>query len=250
MATARSNPFPNLVTASRDPPETERRVLGDFVRLVPGAPSGLVTRDPLWRPEIPARVGNLLPAGLSGHARLLHPLQTAGPSNTVRLVTWKEVLRVGDLMSLRSVSWNEASTRFAENISEFGGVEPLVGHLDQVSCQSIAAAIEQAHGTDEEAYFIFWAGHGAVRLTHDAVYRGPVGAVEEFVVRSDSGRLYYQSPSVWWSRGQGWCVATHTDYCSTYIGASEMLLELLLRHDTLEAIAVEVDDPVDDWTAG
>ncbi|MFB4305042.1 hypothetical protein [Actinomadura sp. GTD37] len=56
--------------------------------------------------------------------------------------------------------------------------------------------------------------------------------------------LFPQSPNLFWPDDRAWCVTTETDLDSTYLGGTAALIAEILADERLEALPVEVTDPV------
>lgn len=68
---------------------------------------------------------------------------------------------------------------------------------------------------------------------------GPLDAAGELGIS-----ITEQSPNVFWPDDQAWCVATDEDLDSTYLGGSAALVRDLLADERLEALSVNMADPV------
>lgn len=54
----------------------------------------------------------------------------------------------------------------------------------------------------------------------------------------------WQSANLWWPEDRSWFVATEIDLMSTFVGGSRVCIDALLVADGLEALEVDVDQPV------
>src|SRR4051812_25653228 len=68
---------------------------------------------------------------------------------------------------------------------------------------------------------------------------GPLDAAGELAMS-----LFPQSPNLFWPDDRAWCVATEIDLDSTYFGGTAALVAEVLADERLEAVPVEVTDPV------
>jgi hypothetical protein len=67
------------------------------------------------------------------------------------------------------------------------------------------------------------------------------GDITRGAVSTDGGA---QSPNLWWPDDRAWIVATEVDYCWTYLGGSQALVDELVADTRVEALAVRLsDDP-------
>lgn len=55
-----------------------------------------------------------------------------------------------------------------------------------------------------------------------------------------SEQFEYQSANMWWAADNSWCVASEIDLNTTYIGASQEIIDVIVNHKNLEAYQVEV----------
>ncbi|WP_217711668.1 hypothetical protein [Actinomadura sp. NAK00032] len=68
---------------------------------------------------------------------------------------------------------------------------------------------------------------------------GPLDAAGELAMP-----LFPQSPDLFWPDDRAWCVTSETDLDSTYLGGTAALITEILADERLEAVPVDVTDPV------
>ncbi len=209
-----------------------------------------------------ASVGALVPGGYEAYARVLHPAWDASD----RMVPWSSVAAWSGRVYHPQMSFEGISSP----LSGHGGVvapwceDPDHGSMDEATATELAAFLSQFTRTPEECFFGVWEGYGlyssgSAMLTSDGngrplptprdirraqrirgcgrhylLYTGELQDITAFY-----NHFLSEPPNIWWPADRAWLVATDIDLDSTYVGASQELVNALLRHTVLEAVPAE-----------
>ncbi|GAA2828408.1 hypothetical protein [Kribbella solani] len=196
--------------------------------------------------EFGSGVGGLVPWGFEAYARVLHPASAVGG----KPVTWAEVAEWSggvvhprvQFMALAARRWKGKGSRVPADTPWEEG--PEVGSLPGARLSALGEVLARHTGTAERCWFCVWDGdedRPRVELPNRSylLLEGPLDAAGE-LARS----LLPQSPNVFWPDDRAWCVATEIDLDSTYLGGTAELVAEVLADERLEAVRVEVTDPV------
>ncbi|MBZ4323638.1 hypothetical protein [Streptomyces huiliensis] len=220
-------------------------------------------------------VGGLVPRGFEAYARILHPASAADGSP----VTWAQVAAwagrtVHPRAQFRALATPASDVRPPRPWDE----EPEPGTLPPVALAALCDVLGRHTASGDRCRFCVWDGYGpaadgraTVSFTPEegngrpepvllppefpagvadgprvelpnrsyVLLEGPLDAAGELGVS-----LFPQSPNLFWPDDRAWCVATDTDLDSTYLGGSAALVTDVLADERLEAVRVEVTDPV------
>lgn len=219
-------------------------------------------------------VGALVPHGFEAYARILHPASASDGSP----VTWAEVAAwsgrvVHPQVQFRALAIPASDVRGAKPWEE----EPDPGTLPPALLAALCDVLARHTTSGDRCWFCAWDGYGAtsggratVIFTSEGdglpepdllppefppdlvngprvelpersylLLEGPLDAAGELAMS-----LFPQSPSLFWPDDRAWCVATEIDLDSTYFGGTAALVAEVLADERLEAVPVEVTDPV------
>ena len=225
-------------------------------------------------------VGGLVPHGFEAYARILHP--AAGADATP--VTWAEVAawagrRVHPRAQFQALSAPARDKGIASPRHDRPWLdEPEPGTLPPAQLAALCDVLARHTTSGDHCWFCVWDGYGTAgddRRTATFVstegdgrppaepellppdylpdaprvelpkrtyllFEGPLDAAGETAISP----LLPQSPNLFWPADRTWCVATDTDLDSTYFGGTAALVAEVLADGRLEAVPVEVGDPV------
>ncbi|WP_242882815.1 hypothetical protein [Actinomadura litoris] len=214
-------------------------------------------------------VGGLVPHGFEAYARILHPAYAADGSP----VTWARV-----------AAWSGGAVHPRVQFQALAGPVPRVdverpwveepdpGTLTPELLAALCDVLAGHTGAADRCWFCvsdgyepapegatatFTAGAGDDREPEvlppeigegprvelpERTYlllKGPLDAAGELAVP-----LFPRSPNLFWPDDRAWCVTTETDLDSTYLGGTAALVAAIVADERLEAVPVEVTDPV------
>ncbi|MGK5639874.1 hypothetical protein ACSNOK_16400 [Streptomyces sp. URMC 126] len=220
-------------------------------------------------------VGGLVPRGFAAYARILHPASAADDTP----VTWAEVAAwagrtVHPRAQFRALATPASPVRAARPWEE----DPEPGSLPPATLAALCGVLARHTAAGDRCWFCVGDGYestadgrATVSFTPEEgdgppepgplppefpaglvdgprvelpkrdylLLEGPLDAAGELAVS-----LFPQSPNLFWPDDRAWCVATDTDLDSTYLGGSAALVADVLADERLEALRVEVTDPV------
>jgi hypothetical protein len=218
-------------------------------------------------------VGGLVPHGFEAYARILHPAYAADRSP----VTWARVAAWSGGVVHPRVQFQA----LAGPVPRAGAARPWVeepdpGSLPPVLLAALCDILARHTMSAGRCWFCVWDGYGpapegsTVTFTADVgdawepdvlppefppeiaegprvelpertylLLEGPLDAAGELAMS-----LFPQSPNLFWPDDRAWCVATETDLDSTYLGGTAALIAEILADERLEAVPVDVTDPV------
>lgn len=219
-------------------------------------------------------VGGLVPHGFEAYARILHPAYASDGSP----VTWTQVAAwSGGVVHPRVQFYALAGPVPREGAPLPWAQEPDHGSLDPAVLAALCDVLARHTTTPERCWFCVWDGYydpapdgATATFTADAdpgserepgvpvippeiaegprvelpertylLLEGPLDAVGDL-----AAPLRPQSPNLFWPDDRAWCVATETDLDSTYLGGTRALVADVLADERLEAVPVDVTDPV------
>ncbi|MQY04807.1 hypothetical protein [Actinomadura macrotermitis] len=214
-------------------------------------------------------VGALVPHGFEAYARILHPAYAAdgSPVTWARVAAWSGGV-VHPRVQFQSLAGPVPRTGDARPWAQ----EPDSGSLDPALLAALCDVLARHTESAGRCWFCVWDGYGpasagsTATFTADAgdawepdvlppkitegprvelpersylLLEGPLDAAGELAMS-----LAPQSPSLFWPDDRAWCVTTETDLDSTYLGGTAALVAELLADERLEAVPVQVTDPV------
>ncbi|MFA1546458.1 hypothetical protein [Actinomadura chokoriensis] len=224
-------------------------------------------------------VGGLVPHGFEAYARILHPAYAADGST----VTWAQVAAWSGGVVHPRVQFRALAGRVPRSSPVQPWVEePDPGSLTPTLLAALCDVLARYTRTAGHCWFCVSDGYGPAQegatatFTADAdadagsgeerepdvlapaippeiaegprvelperaylLLEGPLDAVGELATP-----LLPQSPNLFWPDDRAWCVTTETDLDSTYLGGTAALIAEILADERLEAVPVDVTDPV------
>ncbi len=196
------------------------------------------------------QLGNIMPEGLAGYARVLHPAESRDDESPLR---WAEVAaRTG---------------KTAHPLMQFGRLggfddpygcpdwayAPRVGRLPEHETLVLSGILRDFTTSPERCYFGFWRGYAFLGSGYERVpriclpHRGYVvftGQLDAVLDLTDEGG-YWQTPNLWWPDDRSWFVATDIDLLDTYVGGSPACIQRILQSPELETFPTSIDARVD-----
>ncbi|WP_242910759.1 hypothetical protein [Actinomadura terrae] len=218
-------------------------------------------------------VGGLVPHGFEAYARILHPAYAADESP----VTWARVAEWSGGMVHPRVQFQTLAGPVPRTGAERPWVEePDPGSLAPYLLAALCDVLAGHTTTAGRCWFCVWDGYGLAPDESTATFtaddgeawepdmlppefppeiaegprvelperaylllEGPLDAAGELAMP-----LLSQSPNLFWPDDRAWCVTSETDLDSTYLGGTGALVSDILADERLEAVPVEVTDPV------
>ena len=221
-------------------------------------------------------VGGLVPHGFEAYARILHPAYAADGSP----VTWAQVAAwSGGVVHPRVQFQALAGPVPRSGTARPWAQEPDPGSLNPALLAALCDVLARHTKTPARCWFCVWDGYydpapegATATFTTDAdpgeewesdvlaptippeiaegprvelperaylLLEGPLDAAGELAMP-----LRPQSPNLFWPDDRAWCVTTETDLDSTYLGGTAALVTDILTDERLEAVPVDVTDPV------
>lgn len=215
-------------------------------------------------------VGEIVPSGFEGYARVFHPGMRAfgrSPEQSVPL-RWSEIAAargkavhpemllealIGDPADPDDNRWKAISS---------GGGEWFPPHetLEAPECLALASILRRFTASTDDSWFMLWEGYGDLgpavnavpramihphrsgkpvplelagqtpALRHYLVFRGPLDGLAEWF------RWREEAPNYWWPNDRSWIVATEVDGYSTYVGGSKACVDEIVASPLLEAL--------------
>jgi hypothetical protein len=218
-------------------------------------------------------VGCLVPALFSDYARVFHPAyrrtsdtSDVGPESGEpavfgvrggdREVRWAQIANGNGRVAHPAMEWTSITGswryhEFSESQPGLWDVAPNEGSLPHRQVVELAKILREHTGTPDHCYFAIWEGFGTSRDVGVAaklsmphrdmlLFSGPLSAAG-----TSFGELFgdgsYLSPSLWWPADRAWCVATDVDLRSSYVGATNAVVNALLADPELEVMRVTAD---------
>lgn len=201
-------------------------------------------------------VGTLVPVRFEAYGRILHPAWRADRS----AIRWDAVAA----WSGRTVHSLAEFVQVASPVRDVSSPAPFDqpprdGALPRDTLQALNGVLRAHTRTPDECFVGVWEGVGwiapkrvrAPRLqlaqrTH-LVFAGPLDVLDHVGWIGFDGCLVHEAPSVIWPADRAWFVATDVDQESTYVGATQNLIEALIADLGLEVWPASPADPI---TAG
>jgi hypothetical protein len=196
---------------------------------------------------------SLVPAGFEAYGRIFHPAWRWDPTTRV---SWREVAEANGRVAHRTMQWESitGALRFYHGDHQPGiwDHEPEEGSLPQELAPVLASLLAQHTATPDRCWFAVWEGFGCLDFGDDEppafkiparrllLLTGPITAV----MTSLCPPPWWQSPTLWWPDDRAWCVETEVDLMASYVGGSRQLIEELVAHDEMEAMAADPGDGV------
>jgi hypothetical protein len=199
-------------------------------------------------------VGSIVPPVLGAYCRLFHPAWKAlrggqRPEPGYQRVRWADIARAGSLNMHAEVQF-ETLDRHERLRDTVWDVPPDTGHLPIEIRPALTKVLRRySHGGD--CWYLIWEGWGGLRRP-DGIEPLDMPGRRYYLARGDIttilsdafGEVGAPGPSLWWSDGQEWCVATEIDLRSTYIGAPRKCIETLIHEPDLEVLPATIDDDI------
>ncbi len=204
-------------------------------------------------------VGSIIPDGFAAHARVFHPA-VLGPWPQAVEVRWAEVAAANGRVMHRAAEWGSITCSWEYQYSgEQAGLwteSPQTGSLPSETARRLVVVLARHTGTPESCWFGVWEGKGLLHRALDTAARFEVPQRPMWLLH---GRFEAaasspypggdaESANLWWPEDRAWCVGTEIDLMTTYVGGSQDCIEAVLAEESLEAMAVSVDQHVT-WDA-
>ena len=201
-------------------------------------------------------VGTLVPVRFEAYGRILHPAWRADGSairwDAVAAWSGRTVHSLAEFVQVASP--NHGASDPAPYVQP-----PREGALPRDAITALKDVLREHTTTPDECFVGIWEGFGwiepervrAPRLrlpqrTH-LVFEGPLDVLDHVGWVGFDGRLVHEAPSVIWPADRAWFVATDVDQESTYVGATQTLINALVADSRLEVWPASPADPI---TAG
>lgn len=212
-------------------------------RALNGATAGQWIRlgeAPRGYPEV---VGDLVPAGFEAYARIFHPVRIPGLGwSTWSAAALRHGFELTRLTQLPDILDHE----------EVNGVLTPIGdryhHLPRLEWHELGSLVRRH--CEAASFFVgFWEGaaHPADSDRHELL---ELPNRRYFVVEipialwHDSRTVVDSSPNLVWTSDKSWFFNSDIDCSSTYLGGSRELVNDLVASPDLEALEVQLDDPI------
>jgi hypothetical protein len=167
---------------------------------------------------------------------------------------WSARMEQGDWILERLHSFNQDLGSFVPEgfgayvrILHPGGI---AGTLGPDALDALIDVLGQGTTTPERCCFAYWTGFAwmpavaAVLPVPERPMALREGPIDEAAALMETPTC--QSPNLWWPADRAWCVASEVDFRSTYLGASEALVEAVRAVTSLKTVPVSVSDLVRD----
>lgn len=211
-------------------------------------------------------VGSLVPDAYQSYVRILHPAWLNAPDRTK--VRWASLARDGSTALKPTTQFESFASPARPHVEP-----PRRGTLDSDELGVLIELLAMQTSRPESCWFAVWDGYAwiqgppalaqlqsrpprrpssirrhAVLVGHPRIvipgrsfllWKGPIESATTFC-RPPS----WQSPNLWWPQDRAWCVATEIDLYSTYVGGTQALADRILHDERVEALAVNVHDPI------
>ena len=227
-------------------------------------------------------VGSVVPTGFDAYARIFHPAWEPRhePDQAEQEVRWSTVAAWNDKVShpemqFHSIGgpWQGAPQQRGQRI-----YEPRTGVLSARQCGALVQLVAKHTTTPDACWLCLWDGYGYLH-TGGANYwispdpQSPPRRSRRFTFRAGPHRSqslfpdrkrvrlpnrdylpfrgpveaacgWEDGPNLWWPEDRAWCVASEIDFPYTYVGGSTKLIEEILGHPDLEALAAALTDGI------
>jgi hypothetical protein len=205
-------------------------------------------------PENWPQITSFVPRGFEAYARILHPADGPGDgSGSGRLVRWHEVAEWSGMPLRNDAQFHSVAMPPDRPEAESPTRQrPRVGSLYAPDALIVAHIGERWTATADRCWFCVWEGYG---WFPDSSRHGPrvqlpnrdyvmCTAPVASVLSPMSGAPVDRSPNLWWPHDRAWCVASEIDLQWTYVGGPSGMIEELLENEDLEALPVDLNDPI------
>jgi len=227
-------------------------------------------------------VGSVVPRGFEAYARVLHPveLHDGRPPMTWAQVCLLTGRIPHALMQWAAITTPAAEAEVATVASgRWDDGDVRVGNLVPPTLRTLIDVLAPVTG-EQDCFHALWEGWGwvdghGVQVTFASdddrvvpapvpapgvppevwalprlrlpgrdylLFRGPLQAAPNMGWHVSTSWFQPQSPSLFWSANQSWCVGTEIDFDSTVVGGSADLIRAVLTAPSLDAWPVGPDD--------
>jgi hypothetical protein len=189
--------------------------------------------------------GALVPPGLPGYVRLLHPAIRWVDDREVP-VTWAQAAAVDGTGPIGpGTSWETVAGAWAPD--GHPGVwddEPLEGQPAPYQAVRLISLLAGHTDDPHHCWYGIWDGYGSLALPRAGAPRVALGGRSMLLLTGslDAALTSLEAPpfdrraNLWWPADRSWCVSTDVEATSTVIGGSRALVDALLADETLETI--------------
>jgi hypothetical protein len=224
-------------------------------------------------------VTGVVPDGFPAYVRILHPARSRSDAP----VRWEQIAAWSGRTMHRLAEFHRIIVPlpgYGDGARPWDGQEPRAGDLAQDSLRVLCATLREHTTTSDACWFCVWDGYGwehgssasatfypagmrptapppEERIRYDfaaapraslsyreyLLFEGPL----ETAIDTDwspGGRIFPQSPNLFWPQDHAWCVASEIDLYATLVGGPQALADALVANRALEAWHVEPTDPV------
>lgn len=194
-------------------------------------------------------VGSIVPTGFESYARILQPLESVDEHGKERWLRWSDVARavgavthpemeLGAILKRapRGFLWSNPPTPESQ-------VPPWPDQM--IVLTDILSNYTQSR---DDCYFAFWEGNTAFEGVPSNIPRLPIGSFRYFLFHGPITRAVDTfrglTTNIFWPADRAWCVVSHFDFPSTYLGGTTECVEEVLRAEVIEAWPATVDQVI------
>lgn len=224
-------------------------------------------------------VGSVIPAGFDAYARIFHPAWWSGVGDETE-VRWSEVAAwsgrtVHPEMQFHSIAARAPGRHTGPQ--PWNG-QPREGRLSDRQTRALIGLLSNHTSTQNDCWFCVWEGYGSFHpgaVVWLRAYSGRMRHIRSWWWRFSlrfpkpkpklpmvrrvrlPGRDYFlfkeplatasghqDGPNLWWPDDRSWCVASEIDFPYTYVGGASTVIEEVLVHPDLEALAATLDQGI------
>ncbi len=208
---------------------------------------------------------SMVPVGFEAYARIFHPARMskpvavwadvfAGRERPWRTVRWAEIAtangrRVGPLMQMEGLTGSRQLAMQGQ--SGLFDQAPARGQLEENTARGVVEVLRRHTTTPSECFFGVWEGSNS--LPDDVASRAPTFSLPNrwlyYLLEGPLEHLLTAQPiHMAWPRDHAWCLGTHVDFDSSYVGGKSACVRDMLASLELEAFEVEPGDPIQSHT--
>ena len=120
-------------------------------------------------------------------------------------------------------------------------IGPNEGNLDSRELSDLLSVLRHFTGT-QDCFFRF-SEIPFLTTNKPILFRGVLDELPAFLTKGD----YQFTPEYWWPVDRSWCVCSDYDLTFTVVAGSKELVSRLLKHDSLEVLAVSSQTRIDSY---
>lgn len=183
-------------------------------------------------------LSDLLPTVFESYVRVLYPAEREISTSRFEPVRWADAARAAGGVAHANMQWRSLTDSTPPSRQTWTYGPPRIKDVTDDLITSLSDVLASHTEEPDLCWFAIWEGNTVIA---DLTSNRPlisVAGLNYLLLRGSIHRasqsLRELRPHLWWPADHSWCVATHFDFDSAYIGCSQAACDDLITNQLLE----------------